>query len=306
MSPSRPESPSTHSAREPEHPRTPHLERAVIAVPWFPAYAPVFGAFGAIIGSFLNVCISRWPKDESVIRPRSRCPGCGGGIAWYDNFPVVSWLVLRGRCRACRQPISAQYPLVELATATLWIGALWLLGPTVVAVRVAIVATILLGVAVTDAQSYLIPDGFTVNGLVIAFIGAVAGVVLGEQLPFAGPWDAVLGACTGAGAITIIGWLGEVALKKEAMGYGDATLMAFVGATVGPVRALLCIFVGAALAAVGFLLVVYPVVWWRARRAGTAFEAPLVPFGVFLAPAAVLTLLFGNALLGWYVGRMLG
>ena len=273
---------------------------------WFVAYAPIAALLGAIFGSFLNVCIARWPKDESVVRPRSRCPGCGGGIAWYDNVPVVSWLLLRGRCRACRAPISWQYPLVEAATAALWVGALWLLGPTVVALRLAIVSTILLGVAVTDAQSYLIPDGFTLNGLAVAGIGAIAGAVLGEQLPFAGPWDAILGACTGAGAITIIGWLGEVALKKEAMGYGDATLMAFVGATVGPVRALLCIFLGAAIAAASFLLVVYPIGWWRARRAGMAFEPPLVPFGVFLAPAALLTLLFGNALLGWYAGRMLG
>lgn len=273
---------------------------------WFVAYAPIFGAFGAVIGSFLNVCIARWPKDESVVRPRSRCPGCGGAIAWYDNIPVLSWLLLRAKCRRCGEPISAQYPLVEAATAVLWIGALWLLGPSVVAVRLAVVATILLGVAVTDAQSYLIPDGFTVTGLGVAAVGAVVGAFLGEQLPFAGPWDAVLGACVGAGAITIVGWLGEVALKKEAMGYGDATLMAFVGATLGPVRALLCIFVGAALAAVTFLLVVYPVGWWRARRAGVDFEAPLVPFGVFLAPAALLTLLFGNALLNWYLGRMFG
>ncbi|MDQ8155278.1 MAG: prepilin peptidase [Gemmatimonadota bacterium] len=273
---------------------------------WFAAYAPVFGAFGAIFGSFLNVCIARWPKDESVVRPRSRCPGCGGGIAWYDNIPVVSWLALRGRCRRCGEPISVQYPLVEAATAALWVGSLWLLGPSLLAVRLAVVATILLGVAVTDAQSYLIPDGFTINGLVVAMVGALAGALLGEQLPFAGPWDAVVGACTGAGAITIIGWLGEVAMKKEAMGYGDATLMAFVGALLGPVRALLCIFVGAALAAAAFLLLVYPIVWLRARRSGTAFEPPLVPFGVFLAPAAVVTLLFGNALLGWYAGRMLG
>ena len=268
--------------------------------------AATFGAFGAIIGSFLNVCIARWPKDESVIRPRSRCPGCGGAIAWYDNVPVISWLILRARCRTCGEPISVQYPLVEAATAALWIGALWLLGPTVVAVRLALVATILLGVAVTDAQSYLIPDGFTVTGITIAAIGSIVGAVLGEQLPFVDPWNALLGACVGAGAITIIGWLGEVALKKEAMGYGDATLMAFVGACVGPARALLCIFVGAALAAAVFVPLVAPVVWWRSRRDKTHFALPLVPFGVFLAPAAVLTLLFGNALIRWYAERMFG
>lgn len=275
-------------------------------LPWFAYYAPVFGAFGAVIGSFLNVCISRWPKDESVVRPRSRCPGCGSGIAWYDNFPVISWLVLRGRCRHCHKPISVQYPLIEAGTAVLWIGALWLLGPTILALRLAVVATILLGVAVTDAQSYLIPDGFTLAGLAVAALGSLAGVFLQSQLPFAGPWDAILGACVGAGAITIIGWLGEVAMKKEAMGYGDSTLMAFVGATVGPVRSLLTIFLAAALAAVVFLLVVYPIGWLRARRAGAAFEAPLVPFGVFLAPAALLALLFGNSLLGWYVERAFG
>jgi leader peptidase (prepilin peptidase)/N-methyltransferase len=278
----------------------------VTDLPWFAYYAPVFGAFGAVIGSFLNVCIARWPKDESVVRPRSRCPGCGNGIAWYDNIPILSWLLLRGRCRHCKEPISVQYPLIEGGTALLWIGSLWLLGPTVLALRLAIVATILLGVAVTDAQSYLIPDGFTLSGVAFAGVASLAGVFLHAQLPFAGPWDAILGACVGAGAITIIGWLGEVAMKKEAMGYGDSTLMAFVGATVGPVRALLTIFLAAALAAVVFLLVVYPVGMLRARRAGTAFETPLVPFGVFLAPAALLALLFGNSLLGWYVERMFG
>ncbi|MBI2408297.1 MAG: prepilin peptidase [Gemmatimonadetes bacterium] len=273
---------------------------------WFAAYAPLFAVLGAIFGSFLNVCIARWPKDESVVRPRSRCPGCGGAIAWYDNVPVISWLVLRAKCRTCGQPISWQYPLVEAITALIWVSALWLLGPSVVAVRLALVATILLGVAVTDAQSYLIPDGFTVSGLAIALIGALVGAVLGEQLPFVGPWDAVLGACVGAGAITIMGWLGEVALKKEAMGYGDATLMAFVGALVGPVRALLTVFVGAALAAVLFVAIVYPIGWIRARRAGAEFTPPLVPFGVFLAPAAIVTLLFGNALLNWYLSRVFG
>ncbi len=266
----------------------------------------MFGLFGAVIGSFLNVCIARWPKDESVVRPRSRCPGCGAAIAWYDNIPILSWLVLRARCRHCGQPISWQYPLIEATTALLWIAALWLLGPTLLAVRLALVSTILLGIAVTDAQSYLIPDGFTLSGLGVAGLGAVIGGFLGEQLPFAGPWEALLGACTGAGAITIVGWLGEVVMKKEAMGYGDATLMAFIGALLGPARALLCIFVGAALAAGLFLLIVYPIGWWRARRAGAEFSLPLVPFGVFLAPAALVTLLFGNALINWYMGRMLG
>src|SRR5512140_3739034 len=105
---------------------------------------------GAVVGSFLNVCICRWPAGESVVRPRSRCPGCGAGIAWYDNIPVLSWLLLRGRCRHCRQPISLQYPLVELAVALVWLAAAWRFGPSWEALRMALFLTMLLGIALTD------------------------------------------------------------------------------------------------------------------------------------------------------------
>ena len=101
------------------------------SISWFSAYAPVFGAFGAIFGSFLNVCIARWPRDESVIRPRSRCPDCGNAIAWHDNIPVLGWLMLRGRCRHCGSRISLQYPLVEAATAKrLGLPILAMVGPS--------------------------------------------------------------------------------------------------------------------------------------------------------------------------------
>jgi len=162
---------------------------------------------------------------------------------------------------------------------------------------------VLLGIAVTDARHYLIPDGFTVFGLLWVLLTAALGFAAGDSTPFASPTDALLGACVGAGAISIVGWLGEVALKKEAMGFGDVTLMAVVGAAVGPWRALLTVFAGAALAAVLFPLLVFPVAWLRSRRAGVAFEVPQVPFGVFLAPAALLTLLWGTDLLTWYLGQ---
>ena len=259
---------------------------------------------GACFGSFLNVCIARWPAEESVVRPRSRCPRCGTMIAWYDNIPLVSWMVLRAKCRSCGAPISVIYPLLELAIGLVWVAAVWTVEPPFVAVRLAVFATILIGIAVTDAKYYLIPDGFTVTGLLFAVAATLVGAYLGEQGPFAGPADALFGACAGAGAITIIGWLGEVALKKEAMGFGDTTLMAMVGAALGPGRALLTIFIGALIAAVVFLAVVYPVVWWRSRRRGEPFEVPLVPFGVFLAPAAFLTLLWGDTLITWYLDRM--
>jgi leader peptidase (prepilin peptidase) / N-methyltransferase len=270
----------------------------------------VFFAFvffiGASVGSFLNVCIARWPADESVVRPRSRCPRCGSGIAWYDNVPVVSWLVLRAKCRNCALPISSMYPIVETLVGLAWVASVIWFGPGLTALRVAVFATILFGIAVTDARHYLIPDGFTLTGLIFGAVATLVGAYLGVQDPFANPVDALFGACVGAGAITIIGWLGEVALKKEAMGFGDTTLMAMVGVALGPSRSLLTIFVGAFLAAAVFLLVVYPVGWMRSRARGETFEAPLVPFGVFLAPAALITLLFGSSLIGWYIDQVIG
>ena len=255
---------------------------------------------GLLIGSFLNVCISRWPLDLSVVSPRSRCPGCERPITWYENIPVVSWLALRGKCRGCANPISPIYPVIELLVGALWLASALAFGPTFLALRVAIFATILLGIAVTDLKHYLIPDGFTVFGFIWHLLAAGIAWTLGDGTLFAGPWDALLGACVGAGAIAITGWLGEVAMKKEAMGFGDVTLMAMVGAALGPGRALLTIFVGALIGAVVFVGIVYPVSWLRSRRSDAAFEPPLVPFGVFLAPAALVTLLWGNDFIRWY------
>lgn len=263
---------------------------------------PVF-LIGASIGSFLNVCISRWPLDLSVIRPRSRCPKCERQIAWHENIPILSWLLLRGKCRGCQLPISVQYPAVELLVAIGWVVSVIAFGVTLEALRMAIFGTVLFGIAVTDAKHYLIPDGFTIFGLVFVLLMAIVNFFVGELSQFATPWPALLGACVGAGAITIIGWLAEVAMKREAMGFGDTTLMAVVGAALGPERALLTIIGGAAVGAVFFLVFVGPIVWFRNRKSGEPFEFPDVPFGVFLAPAALLALLWGDRLIVWYMQR---
>lgn len=272
-------------------------------------FAPVFAfALGACIGSFLNVCVARWPRDLSVVRPRSRCPNCGHQLSWYENIPLVSWLALRARCRGCAEPISITYPLVELAVALGWMGAAHVYGPTLTALRFAVFGTALLGVALTDARHYVIPDGFTLFGLFWALGTSIVAFFLGDQTVFAGPYDALIGACAGAGLIAIVGWLGEVAMGREAMGLGDVTLMAFVGAALGPSRAILTIFVGATLGAAAFIAVVYPVTWMRRGAGheqtelalgGSPVETPLIPFGVFLAPAAMLTLLWGDAFIYW-------
>jgi leader peptidase (prepilin peptidase)/N-methyltransferase len=273
-------------------------------------YAIFAFTVGALIGSFLNVCIERWPRELSVMRPRSKCSSCGHQLAWFENIPLVSWLVLRARCRCCDEAISIQYPLVELTVALGWLLSYSHFGLTFTALRVAMFFTILLGIAITDVKHYLIPDGFTVFGMFWVLGSSLFGEFIGAQAPFAGPYEALIGACAGAGLVAIVGWLGEAALKKEAMGMGDVTLMAFAGAALGPTRAIITVFLGALLGAVTFLAVVYPVARVRqsAYREQTelalggvagSFEAPLVPFGVFLAPAALVTLLWGNDVLAW-------
>ena len=179
-------------------------------------------------------------------------------------------------------------------------------GATFTALRVAMFLTLLAGVALTDLRHYLIPDGFTVTGLLWTLGTALVAPFAGETLMFAGPYDALVGACAGAGLIAICGWLGEAALKREAMGMGDMTLMAFVGAALGPARSLLTVFLAAAIGAVVFLAVVYPIAFARRGRVATQtelalgsapVELPLVPFGVFLAPAAVVMLIWGDQLI---------
>ena len=279
----------------------------ITSVPPFLAQLYAF-IVGACVGSFLNVCIVRWPHERSILRPRSRCTQCGNQLAWFENVPVVSWIALRGRCRCCDERISVMYPLIELVVAVGWLLAVRYYGPSFTAFRVAVFGTVLLGVAMTDAKHYLIPDGFTLFGLAFALVTSVVAFFRGETLVFATPYDALVGACAGAGMIAIVGWLGEVVTKREAMGLGDVTLMAFVGAALGPTRALITVFLGAALGAVAFAGVVIPVALLRRGNSreqtelalGSApFETPLVPFGVFLAPAALLTLFWGDALLAW-------
>jgi len=247
---------------------------------------PVFivwaALLGAAIGSFLNVCISRLPAGESVVKPRSRCPACGEMICWYDNIPVVSWLALRARCRHCREPISWQYPAVELATLVIWVGMAWLYGPTTRGLVGAILFTFLLAIAVTDALHYLIPDPLSIGGLAA---GLAASLFPGPPTPLL----SLSGAALGFTLLFLVGWLGERAFKKPAMGGGDMKMMAMVGAFLGPIGALMTIFLGALTGSVIF----GPI---------SLKTGKLVPFGVFLALGAGVTFIFGDVLIEWYSG----
>ena len=193
-----------------------------------PVPAIFFGVLGLLFGSFLNVCIVRWGAEpkQSVVRPRSRCPKCGHEIAWYENLPVVSWLVLRGRCKGCGNPISAMYPVVELAVGIFWGWMFLRHGVTLQALAHAIFGTLLLGIALTDARAFIIPHEFTLGGTVIALVlaflqGTSAGL------------DSVAGALFGAGLILLVGEAGTLAFRRAAMGSGDVALMGLIGAFLG-------------------------------------------------------------------------
>jgi len=243
------------------------------------------GLLGAMIGSFLNVCIGRWPAGKSVVRPRSRCPKCDGEIAARDNIPVVGWLLLGGKCRNCGEPISIQYPIIELVTAGIWILALWRHGVGWEAVGWAVFLTILLGIAATDAREYIIPDEFTIGGLVL---GLAFSLLLGWQ----GLVQALIGAGVGFGVLWLVGFLGLLILKQEAMGGGDIKMMAMVGAFLGWQGVLLTIFLGALLGSLIFV----PLSLMGQKK--------LVPFGVFLSLGGAATYLWGEAILTWYRGYL--
>lgn len=241
----------------------------------------VAGVLGALIGSFLNVCILRWPKEESVIKPRSHCPGCGKMIAGWDNIPILSWLILRGRCRSCKTGISIQYPLIELAVALIWAGMAWHYGLDLKALAGSIFFTLLLGIAATDAREYIIPDEFSLGGLVIGLLLSIAG-------GFDGIIAAVLGAVVGFGLLWGVGAAGTKMFKEEAMGGGDIKMMAMVGAFVGWQGVLLTVFLGALLGTLVFV----PLSLVGKKR--------LVPFGVFLSLGAAATWIAGGAIIAWY------
>jgi len=240
------------------------------------------GLVGLAVGSFLNVVILRWPRGESIVSPLSRCPACETPLRWYHNVPLASWIALRGRCASCRAWIGWQYPLVEVATATIWAGnvAAYGLGPQ--SYRAVAFLTLLLAIAVTDARFYIIPDRLSLGGAALGV--ALAFLPGAPTVP-----ESVIGAVIGGGALWLVAILGTLAFKKEAMGGGDIKMMTMIGAFLGWKGALLTVFLGA----LAGTLVFVPLAWKSDR---------LVPFGLFLALGAALAFYLGAPLLEWYMG----
>jgi leader peptidase (prepilin peptidase)/N-methyltransferase len=250
------------------------------------------GFLGAVLGSFLNVCIYRWPLEQSVVKPRSRCPGCGASIRWFDNIPMISWLLLRGRCRHCGTSISVQYPLVELSVTLIWLAAAMMWGLSLETLRMATFLTILLGIAFTDAQHMVIPDQFSLGGMLL-------GILL-AALPGGYPLrSALLGAVFGFIFLWIVKLAAEKVLGKPALGVGDIHMIAMIGAFVGIPGALLTIFLGSVL---GLLIgVPYSYLTGRLTKLGT-----YLPLGVFLAMGGAISFLWGEGLIAWYLRTMVG
>lgn len=261
--------------------------------------------FGLVIGSFLNVCIVRIPGGKSIVMPASACPKCGTAIRPYDNIPVVSYLLLGGKCRKCKNPISLMYPAVELLTALLFLGCYLAFGLTAEALKWAIFSAVMVVLVFTDLRERILPDvvNFTGLGLGLAisfFTAPFDGTALwiarhvfefppsAPVLSFA---DGVLGAAAGGGLLWLVSELYFRLRGREGMGLGDVKMMLMAGSFLGLKRTLLTIFTGSVLGSILGIIVIL------ARRKDSDYE---LPFGTFLGMAALLVVFFGTPIVYWY------
>ncbi|MGQ0696579.1 MAG: prepilin peptidase [Nitrospiraceae bacterium] len=250
----------------------------------------IVGLVGALIGSFLNVCIYRLPRHESIVWPGSHCPSCSRPIAWYDNIPLVSYLSLLGRCRHCEAPIPFHYPLVEALNVLGYVGLLWFFGPGWPAVAYGLLYSALLVVAGTDLSHKIIPNVVTFPGIVVGLISAATILPLGLV-------NGLIGLLVGGGVLWVLAWASPYIFGKEGMGGGDIKLLAMIGAFLGWKPALMAIMVGSFLGSlVGITLIAARVI----KR------EDYIPFGPFLVCGAVVALFFGQSLLEWYQGLLAG
>lgn len=258
---------------------------------------------GLLLGSFLNVCIYRLPRDLSVVRPRSHCPHCEKTIAWYDNIPVLSYLLLGGKCRHCSQRIPLRYPIVELCTGVAFAASFYTLHVTALALKYALLAAILIDLIATDKEERILPDEFTLGGtligLVFSYFVPMDPSLLSLFLPPGmGPhWvsfaESAFAAAFAAGVTWLIGWMYEKVRHREGMGLGDVKMMAMVGAFLGFPGALLTLFLGSTLGAVGGLGYVI----LTRQKDKLAFE---LPFGSFLGAAAIIVAIYMRVVMAVY------
>jgi leader peptidase (prepilin peptidase)/N-methyltransferase len=239
---------------------------------------------GAVIGSFLNVCICRIPEGRSIVSPPSACPRCGSGIRWYDNIPIVSFLLLRGKCRACGAAISWRYPMVEALNGTLFVLFFLRVGLTPLLPVLFLLGSALVVITFIDLDHQIIPDRISLPGIPIGF---AASLLTGHP----GWLSSLIGILAGGGSLLIIATLYEKFSGKEAMGGGDVKLLAMLGAFLGWPSVPFIIFIGS----LGGSLVGVPAMLLQKRGGDLK-----IPFGPFLAFAALLYILAGGEIIRWY------
>jgi leader peptidase (prepilin peptidase) / N-methyltransferase len=257
---------------------------------------------GLLIGSFLNVCIHRMPRDLSVVKPRSFCPECNEPIAWFDNIPLVSYAVLAGRCRRCGHRISARYPIVELLTAVAFFCSFWSLGVTLAAVKYCVFGAIMIALVFSDLEERILPDEFTLGG-------AALGVIFSALVPLTGGIlrvifmssqnervlsvaDSLLAAAFCGGSLWLVGVLYEKLRHREGLGFGDVKMVAMIGAFLGVQGGLLTLLAGSLLGTIIGLFYT----WFTGKDAST-YE---LPFGTFLGAAGLGIGFFSEVIFNWY------
>jgi leader peptidase (prepilin peptidase)/N-methyltransferase len=254
---------------------------------------------GAVVGSFLNVCICRLPQHESIVSPPSRCPRCGYRIPFYDNIPIVSYLLLGGKCRSCRVHISVQYPLVELANAVLTLLLFLKFGISFTFLGMFVLSSALVAITVIDLQHQIIPDVISLPGIPLGFVASFfigdlyhVGDVLGWK-------NSLIGIVAGGGSLFLVATVYELLTKKEGMGGGDIKLLAMMGAFLGWRAVPFIIFAGSLLGSVIGISVML------AQKKDSKLA---IPFGPFLASGAILYIFFGRQIIHWYfsLGRGIG
>jgi len=240
--------------------------------------------FGLCIGSFLNVCIYRLPQSKSIVHPRSMCPNCGALIHFYDNIPILSYIILRGKCRQCKAPISLRYPIIEFTSGLFAAGVFIKYGITFEAVIYYAFIAALLVITFIDIDHQIIPDVITLPGIPVFFIAGFA-------LPDITVVESILGIFIGGGSLFLIAWLYHLLTHKEGMGGGDIKLLAMMGAIIGWQGVLFTIFVASAIGTVSGLLLML-------KNRKTMKLA--IPFGPFLAIGGTAYIFLGPQLIAWY------
>ncbi|MGD8524208.1 MAG: prepilin peptidase [Desulfobacterales bacterium] len=240
--------------------------------------------FGLCIGSFLNVCIYRLPASQSITRPRSHCPNCNELIRFYDNIPVLSYLVLRGRCRFCKERISFRYPVVEILTGLFALVTFLKYGITLEALIYYVFVSALIVITFIDIDHQIIPDIITLPGIPLFFLASFA-------LPGITYIDSIIGVFAGGGSLFLVAWIYHLVTKKEGMGGGDIKLLAMIGALIGWQGVLFTIFVASAVGTISGILVML-----KARKSMKL----AIPFGPFLAIGGIAYIFIGPQLIYWY------